>query len=152
MLSRRRRSDAGFALRKVHTHPTLVRRVVFAFFSSLTFSPLAPLPALDRLSLDSHSHQHGQAMPPLARPVSSADLRSHNGNLPVAPAPEGQGHAGRGLSLKVGVERNAYVAGQQIKGVLELSVRDKRIALGDIGVEFTAHERESGSLWNLADD
>ncbi|BGP34855.1 hypothetical protein JCM10296v2_006679 [Rhodotorula toruloides] len=80
-------------------------------------------------------------MPPLARPISSADLRSHNGQLPAAPAPDGQGHAGRGLSLKIGIERKAYVAGQQIKGVLELSVRDKRIALGEVGVEFTAHEQ-----------
>lgn len=79
---------------------------------------------------------------PLSRPVSSADLRIDNGSLPPAPSPNGH-HAdtssGR-VALKIGLERQCYVAGQQIRGVLEVHAKSKGLALGDIGIEFGGTE------------
>ncbi|BGP43081.1 hypothetical protein JCM10449v2_007096 [Rhodotorula kratochvilovae] len=78
---------------------------------------------------------------PLARPVSSADICAlSSGALPAAPAPPGRGGGGAAaLGLKLAVERNAYVAGQQVKGVLELSVKGQ-LALGEVGIEFLGVE------------
>ncbi|TKA52327.1 hypothetical protein B0A53_04795 [Rhodotorula sp. CCFEE 5036] len=80
---------------------------------------------------------------PMARPVSSADLRRiDHGTLPPAPSPGGR-HAdaasGR-VALKIGLERQCYVAGQQIRGVLEVHSKTKGLALGDIGIEFGGTE------------
>jgi len=82
---------------------------------------------------------------PLARPVSSADVRPlASGSLPAAPAPPGRAttNGTAALGLKLAVERNAYVAGQQVKGVLELSVKGQ-LALGEVGIEFLGVEGES---------
>ena len=73
-----------------------------------------------------------------------------SGSLPAAPAPPGR----RGdtttisnaqLGLKLAVERGAYVAGQQVKGVLELSVKGQ-LALGEVGIEFLGVEGALSSL------
>ena len=85
----------------------------------------------------------------MARPVSSADLRRiDNGTLPPAPSPGGR-HAdaasGR-VALRIGLERQCYVAGQQIRGVLEVHSKTKGLALGDIGIEFGGTEGQSGLL------
>lgn len=73
-----------------------------------------------------------------------------SGSLPAAPAPPGR----RGdtttisnaqLGLKLAVERGAYVAGQQVKGVLELSVKG-HLALGEVGIEFLGVEGALSSL------
>ncbi|GAA5913662.1 hypothetical protein JCM8208_005895 [Rhodotorula glutinis] len=83
---------------------------------------------------------------PLPRPVSSADMRSAHasGSLPASPAPPGRrptttGTSNAHLGLKLAVERGAYVAGQQVKGVLELSVKGQ-LALGEVGIEFLGVE------------
>ncbi|GAA5943299.1 hypothetical protein JCM3775_002609 [Rhodotorula graminis] len=80
---------------------------------------------------------------PLPRPVSSADMRSAHasGSLPASPAPRGAGSSSNSaqLGLKLAVERGAYVAGQQVKGVLELSVKGQ-LALGEVGIEFLGVE------------
>ncbi|GAA6056922.1 hypothetical protein JCM3770_001324 [Rhodotorula araucariae] len=77
---------------------------------------------------------------PLARPVSSADVRAlSSGALPAAPAPPGRTAGAAALGLKLAVERNAYVAGQQVKGVLELTVKGQ-LALGEVGIEFAGVE------------
>lgn len=82
---------------------------------------------------------------PLSRPVSSADLRIDHGSLPPAPSPGGR-HAdaasGR-VALKIGLERQCYVAGQQIRGVLEVHSKTRGLALGDIGIEFGGTEGQS---------
>lgn len=84
---------------------------------------------------------------PLSRPVSSADLRTDNGALPPAPSPgghHGEPTSGR-VALKIGLERQCYVAGQQIRGVLEVHAKAKGLALGDIGIEFGGTEGQSRS-------
>ncbi|GAA5995410.1 uncharacterized protein JCM10292_005155 [Rhodotorula paludigena] len=83
-------------------------------------------------------------MGPLARPVSSADLhrRASSSVLPPAPAHHSGGGSGASASrLKLGlaVERDAYVAGQTLRGVLEVAVKGE-IALGEIGLELCGTE------------
>lgn len=47
------------------------------------------------------------------------------------------------MALKIGLERQCYVAGQQIRGVLEVHSKTKGLALGDIGIEFGGTEGQS---------
>lgn len=51
------------------------------------------------------------------------------------------------LSLKVLLNRGIHVAGTTVQGELEISVKDKALGLGEVGIEMSGTEGKSSGLF-----
>ncbi|GAA5969245.1 hypothetical protein JCM21900_005017 [Sporobolomyces salmonicolor] len=74
---------------------------------------------------------------PLPPPVSSS---SSSGALPVSPSPNSSRQLHSKLGLKILLDRPIYVAGSLLVGELEVAVKGKELALGEIAIELNAKE------------
>ena len=59
-------------------------------------------------------------------------------DLPIYPSPTGHSK----LSLKLLPAKSIYLAGERVTGMLEVGVSSDALALGEIGIEFSAFEGE----------
>ncbi|GAA5866799.1 hypothetical protein JCM1840_004270 [Sporobolomyces johnsonii] len=75
---------------------------------------------------------------PLPPPVSSSS--SSSGALPVSPSPNSSRQLHSKLGLKILLDRPIYVAGASLVGELEVAVKGKELALGEIAIELNAKE------------
>lgn len=66
-----------------------------------------------------------------------------SGGLPISPSPTPAIGSSSRVGLKVLLAKPLYVAGEQVSGILEIRVGANDVALGDIGLEFSAFQGES---------
>ncbi|KAL8279233.1 hypothetical protein RQP46_008270 [Phenoliferia psychrophenolica] len=63
-----------------------------------------------------------------------------SGGLPISPSPFAAAPSSSRVGLKVLLAQPLFVAGEKVKGVLEVRVGSGEIALGDMGIEFSAFQ------------
>ena len=73
---------------------------------------------------------------PLQKPLPS-------GGLPISPSPHAPSASSSRVGLKVLLDRPIFVAGEKVRGLFEVRVGSAEVALGDIGLEFSAYQGES---------
>ncbi|SCV69398.1 BQ2448_2418 [Microbotryum intermedium] len=66
-------------------------------------------------------------------------LESGNGSLPLSPSSTGTLNDSV-LKLKISIDPGWWLAGETVRGVLELGVASDQLALGEVGIEFTGFE------------
>lgn len=87
----------------------------------------------------SPSPSTGATMPNLLLKSLPSPTPMHD--LPIYPSPTGHSS----LKLKLIPSKLIYLAGERVTGMLEVGVSSDVLALGEIGIEFSAFEGESQS-------
>jgi hypothetical protein len=84
----------------------------------------------------------------LPPPVSSQALhrRPSSSLLPHAPSPNPSSTSTSKVRLRITLERELFVAGQTVRGTLEVDVKGKKVALESVGIELNGLEGEVAPL------